>query len=121
MKINIVVYGDFIIRWISFERKIRKLVCYKGNLWYEDFRISWRNVFGILNWYWCNKYIYIRGYVLYYFIRNRFVLECIFKKFYLVDGGDLDVFGIVIMLFLFCDLDINFWVFVRKVKCNLLG
>lgn len=41
-------------------------------------------------------------------LENRFVLECVFKKFYLVDGGDLDVFGIFIMLFLFGDLDINF-------------
>lgn len=54
-------------------------------------------------------------------LENRFVLECVFKKFYLGDGEDWDVFGIVIMLFLFGDLDIYFWVYVGKMKWNLLG
>lgn len=41
-------------------------------------------------------------------LENRFVFDCVYKKFYLVDGGDLDVFGIIIMLFLFGVLDIYF-------------
>lgn len=41
-------------------------------------------------------------------LENRYVFECVYKKFYLVDVGDLDVFGIIIMLFLFGVLDIYF-------------